>query len=197
MGFHDGYFSRAGAFTLKHDRAASLHSIGIPVSTAHVDYTEHYRISAEQYDIFVRNPRTAKQFADGCRRHEHDDLLVLGPGCNRGEPRMPDESDEVQAAITYLDTFTSFPRGVALGIDVEAGQPYLSIPAGAGHSSEEWRYFLVLTAEREEFEADIESAVSFADACRRGEHDDRLVAPHTTDQRTDPATRVSDANTAE
>ncbi|MBJ7287825.1 hypothetical protein, partial [Williamsia sp.] len=160
MGFHDGYFSRAGAFTLKHDPVASTHSVGIPVSTGHVDYTEHYRVSVEQYDTFVRDPRLAKRFADECRRHEHDDLLVLEPGWNRGAPRMPDESDEVQAAITYLDTFTSFPRGVALGVDVETGQPYLSIPAGAGHSSEEWRYFRISSDELRSFEADIESAIS-------------------------------------
>ena len=197
MGFHDGYFSRAGAFTLKLDRDTSLHSLGIPVSTGHVDYTELYRVTLAQYDLFVQDPRLAKQFSDECRRHEHDDLLVLEPGWNRGAPRMPDESDEVQAAITHLDTFTSFPRGVALGVDVETGQPYLSLPAGAGHSSEEWRYFRISPIERHVFEADIQSAISLADACRRGEHDDRLVAPHTTDQRTSPATRVNDANTAE
>ncbi|GAA1456512.1 hypothetical protein [Williamsia maris] len=182
MGFHPGYFSRAGAFTLKFDRDASLYSLGIPVSTGHVDYTEHYCISAEQYATLANDPRLAKSFADECRRREHDELFVLEPEWNRGSPRMPDESDEVQAAITYLDTFTSFPRGVALGIDVESGRPYLSIPAGSGHSSEEWRYFRISYDELHAFDTDIEAAVLFADACRGGGHDDRLVSLPPTER---------------
>ena len=58
----------------------------IPVSNGVVDYEEYYAISLEQSDAFLADTSAAVEFVEACRRHQHDDLLILKPGTNRGAP---------------------------------------------------------------------------------------------------------------
>jgi hypothetical protein len=52
-----------------------------------VDYIESYWLDAVQYRSFLENQDLAIEFADACRRREHDDLLTHQPGKYRGTPR--------------------------------------------------------------------------------------------------------------
>lgn len=60
--------------------------VSIPVSNGVVDYEEYYAISAEQSDVFLAGRTAAIEFVEACRQHQHDDLLILKPGTNRGTP---------------------------------------------------------------------------------------------------------------
>ena len=63
------------------------HFAAIPVSNRMVDYTEAYKISAEEYATFLADQSAAVAFVESCRRHEQDDRLFLAPGTDRGTPR--------------------------------------------------------------------------------------------------------------
>ena len=52
-----------------------------------VDYKEYYLLSSEQFLELEANRAGAKKFADDCRIKRHDDLLILKPRSDRGEPR--------------------------------------------------------------------------------------------------------------
>ncbi len=49
-----------------------------------VDYEEYYSLSVGMFEVFEQNTESALEFADACRRREHDDLLILQPGSDRG-----------------------------------------------------------------------------------------------------------------
>ena len=40
----------------------------------------------EVFARYLADPQAALAFAEECRRREHDDLLILKPGWNRGIP---------------------------------------------------------------------------------------------------------------
>jgi hypothetical protein len=81
------YFSREHNYWLGTDPESGRHILGIPVSNPMVDYIESYWIADEQYQHFSENQDLAIEFADACRRREHDDLLTHRPGKYRGTPR--------------------------------------------------------------------------------------------------------------
>lgn len=76
---------------------------------------EFYRLTDRQFAAFVSDPHAAMNFADECRRREHDDLLRLAPGRDRGTPWVPETSAESLSTIVFYDTTTSAPAGYALG----------------------------------------------------------------------------------
>lgn len=84
--FEDTYVSRADRFSLGVEADSDRYYLSIPVSTGVVDYEEHYELSEERYRAYLADPRAALPFAAACRRREHDDLLLLRPGRNRGTP---------------------------------------------------------------------------------------------------------------
>lgn len=51
-----------------------------------VDYEEYYRLTADQYCLFSNNVAAGGVFADECRARKRDDLIILAPGTDRGEP---------------------------------------------------------------------------------------------------------------
>lgn len=87
MKFEKTYFSRDGRYWLGNETDSGRHYLGIPISNAMVDYIEFYWIDNEQYQSFLDNPSAAFEFAEACRRREHDNLLVYKPGSDRGTPR--------------------------------------------------------------------------------------------------------------
>jgi hypothetical protein len=87
MKFQKTYFSREGRYWLGKEEESGRHYLGIPISNAMVDYIEFYWINDEQYQNFLGNQDLAFEFAEACRRREHDDLLVYEPGRDRGTPR--------------------------------------------------------------------------------------------------------------
>ena len=84
--FVDTLFVREGRYSLGEDIEDRGYFLSIPVANRMVDYEEYYRIGKEQYEQFQAEPAVALQFADACREREHDDLLILAPGSDRGDP---------------------------------------------------------------------------------------------------------------
>lgn len=88
MKYEFSYFSEEHDDWLGLDPDSKRHILGIPVSNPRVDYIETYWLNNEQYDDFVTNQNMAAEFADACRRREHDDLLRTGQA-DTGTPNRP------------------------------------------------------------------------------------------------------------
>lgn len=86
MRFSDVFVSREDRYSIGTELDSGSHYIAIPVSNGVVDYEEYYAISPQQSDAFLTDGSDAVEFAEACRRHQHDDLLILKPGTNRGTP---------------------------------------------------------------------------------------------------------------
>ncbi len=86
MRFSDVFVSRADRYSVGIELDSGRPYVSIPVSNGVVDYEEYYAISPEQFDAFLVDRTAAIEFVEACRRREHDDLLFLKPGTNRGTP---------------------------------------------------------------------------------------------------------------
>lgn len=87
MTYEFSYFSREHDYWLGTDPDSGRHLLGIPVSNPMVDYIESYWIADDQYRKFLDDESSATEFANACRRREHDGLLTHQPGRRRGTPR--------------------------------------------------------------------------------------------------------------
>lgn len=86
MDFIDTAFSREHRFSIGIERSTEKQYLSIPVSNRRADYNEFYYITGEQYQQFRSNLLSALPFVEQCRRREHDDLLAVQPGADRGVP---------------------------------------------------------------------------------------------------------------
>lgn len=86
MQFNDTYFSREERFSVGTEQESGKKYLSIPVSNGLVDYEEYYELTQAQYAQFIDDHVAAANFADSCRRHERDELLIQKPGWNRGTP---------------------------------------------------------------------------------------------------------------
>lgn len=86
MSFQDTSFSREHRYSLGLETDSGRHYLSIPVSNGLVDYEEYYEISAADHGRYGLDEAAAVAFADECRRHEHDELLIVKPGRSRGTP---------------------------------------------------------------------------------------------------------------
>lgn len=86
MKFNDLYFDSENMYALGIESDSGQNYISIPVSNGLVDYEEHYALTADQARNFRHDKEAAIVFKDACCRREHDDLLLQGPGRNRGIP---------------------------------------------------------------------------------------------------------------
>ena len=68
------------------DADSGKYFLAIPVTNGVADYNEYYEISRDVFDRYVSEPAEALKFAEECRLREHDELLILQPGWNRGIP---------------------------------------------------------------------------------------------------------------
>jgi hypothetical protein len=84
--FSDVFVSQVARYSIGTELDSRRLYVSIPVSNGVVDYEEYYAISPEQSDVFLTDRTAAIEFVEACRRHEHDDLLILKPGTNRGTP---------------------------------------------------------------------------------------------------------------
>ncbi len=87
MALQDTFFSRENRFALGTQTNTGKPYLSIPVSNNKTDYDEFYSITDEQYQQFMADESSALPFVDECRRREHDDLLLMQPGSDRGVPR--------------------------------------------------------------------------------------------------------------
>jgi hypothetical protein len=82
--FQDTFYSREGRYSIGMGPENGLYYLSIPVSNRMADYEEYYKIDQSQYSAFLENNQDALAFADECRRREHDALLIVEPGSDRG-----------------------------------------------------------------------------------------------------------------
>jgi hypothetical protein len=87
MPYEFSFFSKEHDYWLGTDPESKRHLLGIPVSNPMVDYIETYWLDNDQYNSFLEHENLAVEFADACRRRQHDDLLTHQPGKLRGTPR--------------------------------------------------------------------------------------------------------------
>lgn len=80
----DEFFSREHRYSLGVDSETGRHYLSIPVTVGAFDYEEYYALDDGHYARLLESPLDAANFADECRRREHDDLLIIKPGTNRG-----------------------------------------------------------------------------------------------------------------
>lgn len=86
MSFVDAYVSRLNRYALGVEDVSGRFYASLPVSNGVSDYEEYYELTQAQFDQFRAEPDDALGFIEGCRRREHDDLLMQVPGWNRGTP---------------------------------------------------------------------------------------------------------------
>lgn len=86
MKFQNTFTSRENRYSLGVEEKSGRHFAAIPVANQMVDYIESYKISDDEYEMFMNNPSRALEFIESCRRREQDDRLFLQPGRDRGTP---------------------------------------------------------------------------------------------------------------
>ncbi|WP_236147691.1 hypothetical protein [Mycolicibacterium sp. CH28] len=84
--FEDTFFSREDRYSLGRDLKAGGYYASFPVAAHIIDYEEYYRLTLAQYQQFMADHTAALEFIKSCRRRERDELLIQGPGWNRGSP---------------------------------------------------------------------------------------------------------------
>ena len=84
--FEDAYFAREDRSSVGVETTSGRHYVSFPVSNRIVDYEEYYVISSAQFAMFMTDHAAALEFVKQCRRHEHDELLFMQPGSDRGTP---------------------------------------------------------------------------------------------------------------
>jgi len=80
----DEFFSTEHRYSLGLDADSGRHYLSIPVSASFYDYEEYYALGDDEYARLLADPAAAAAFADECRRRQHDELLIIEPGPNRG-----------------------------------------------------------------------------------------------------------------
>ena len=86
MAYVDTFFSREDRYSIGIEDESRKRYLSIPVSNGVFDYEEYYELTTEQYETFLTDPQSANDFAESCRNHERDELLIEKPGWNRGTP---------------------------------------------------------------------------------------------------------------
>ena len=87
MKFNRSFSSRENRYSLGIEIETQTHFAEIPVSNQMVDYSEQYKLSPEEYELFMSNLPAAIEFVESCRRREQDARLFRQPGSDRGVPR--------------------------------------------------------------------------------------------------------------
>jgi hypothetical protein len=84
--FSDTHVFREQRFAIGSDTQTNGYFLSIPVANQMVDYEEYYRLTADQYSQFSNNGAAGGMFAEECRARKRDNLIILAPGTDRGEP---------------------------------------------------------------------------------------------------------------
>jgi hypothetical protein len=84
MKFSDTTTDQQARFSIGREIESGRFFLSIPVSNGFADYEEYYEISRAMHDSYPGNREALIAFAEACRRHERDALLLQKPGRNRG-----------------------------------------------------------------------------------------------------------------
>ncbi|WP_434778580.1 hypothetical protein [Neisseria sp. Ec49-e6-T10] len=80
------FVDKINRFTIGQFHEINKYYISIPVRNMLIDYDEYYEINKDTFDKFLDDPQTALPFVEQCRERKLDDLLILKPGRDRGDP---------------------------------------------------------------------------------------------------------------
>ncbi|MGJ4803848.1 hypothetical protein [Luteimonas sp. SDU82] len=86
MQFKDLFVNPALRYALGVEQITGEYYLSIPVANRLADYEEYYRIDRRAFERYCRDPASAHEFLERCRRREADALLFLAPGGDRGVP---------------------------------------------------------------------------------------------------------------
>lgn len=86
MKFNDVLYNMEGRFSLGVEEESERLYLSIPVSNGDVDYEEYYEIDTDAFECYQNNVKCAYAFAEKCRKHEKDELLIIKPSRQRGVP---------------------------------------------------------------------------------------------------------------
>jgi hypothetical protein len=86
MKFQNTFTSREQRYALGVELESGRRFASIPVANRMADYNEIYRISDDEYELFLESPSLALESIESCRRREQDYRLYFLPGHDRGTP---------------------------------------------------------------------------------------------------------------
>ncbi|TDM06079.1 MAG: hypothetical protein C4K60_15590 [Ideonella sp. MAG2] len=92
MTFTDHHVFRSHFFSIGREETSGAGFLSFPVSNQRADYEEHYRISEALFQQIAADPTAGLTFLQECRQRQHDDLLFLKPGTDRGVPVLPPDA---------------------------------------------------------------------------------------------------------
>ena len=85
--FIDTFVSRIDRYSLGYERTTGEFFLEFPVFNRYVEYGEYYRISQEEYDLFLNNTEILRNFLKRCYAHLEDDRMIFFPPADiRGTP---------------------------------------------------------------------------------------------------------------
>ncbi len=84
MKFQDTSVNTENRFSTGIEKESGRYYLSIPVSNSLVDYEEYYLITQEQYNQYPTNINDLINFAENCRKHHNDHLILQQPGVDRG-----------------------------------------------------------------------------------------------------------------
>ena len=190
MKFKDTYFSREHRYSLGIESESGTHYLEIPVSNRMVDYSEGYKLSPEEYELFMSDTAAAFEFANSCRRREQDARLFHQPGSDRGvaSPVVPAGLESRRGVLKDPLTYFSPEHRYFLGV-AEGRTHFAAIPVDDQTDHVVQRY-TISPAEHGLFLSNTAVADDFIESCRRREQDGRLLAQPGTDPGTPSAPDV-------
>ena len=83
------YSSPEHGYWLGTDDDSGRHYAAVAVTIGDDDFDGFYELSAEQHARFLSDQPAALVFVEGCRRHEHDDVLRFGWSRDRRSSTTP------------------------------------------------------------------------------------------------------------
>jgi hypothetical protein len=86
MKFRDILVNKERRYAIEEDLESGTFYITFPVFNGLTEYSEFYKISNKELEIFLANIDLLENFVKKCKERKMDDRLLMKPGRLRGEP---------------------------------------------------------------------------------------------------------------
>lgn len=85
--FIDTFISRSDRYSLGYEKSTGEFFVEFPVFNRYVEYGEYYRISKDEYNLFLYDTAALRIFLKRCYAHLEDERMIFFPPENpRGKP---------------------------------------------------------------------------------------------------------------
>ncbi len=84
MKYEDVYVNREARFAIGRETYFGICYLCFPVRNTFAEYDEYYAVDEAQFQLYQHDLPAALAFADACREHRNDHLLIVPPGRLRG-----------------------------------------------------------------------------------------------------------------